>query len=444
MRVLRTESGVAGSPLLIQDSSGTRWAFCADEHEPRTFEWGAHPADTLARHLTAHGYLVLDSFIAGDAAEQLERHVHRLHDEGILRPGEIAGDQSTWRTSRGDMVTSMPSKDPRCPSLAQHVSAVDALCAALKPHVPELAAYSGRSQPMLAVYPGQSTSYPRHVDNPDGNGRILTCIIYLNSEWESGDGGELRLAPAWPADHARAAPFFDIAPLLNRLVLFWSDARMPHEVCPALKKRAAITLWLVDTTAAKEPRDSPLTSSRAACRLTTELIGNSFGLRSRLLGNSCREALWRTLPSRFAALKVVIDDPNGTTIGWLPSDEEHASKGLSLVAAARMMLRDLQHEINHLPASSMRQPMPIPPRWATELRPGMLLVQHSDGTASSSQLKLAELVPVGATLVLAYCLGLGKAPPASDQANSGLQLALEGGRVEVAPLQPKEYAHDLR
>ena len=88
--------------------------------------------------------------------------------------------------------------------------------------------------------------------------------------------------------------------------------------------------------------------------------------------------------------------------------------------------------------------MPIPPRWATELRPGMLLVQHSDGTACSSQFKLAELVPVGATLVLAYCLGLGKAPPASDQANSGLQLALEGGRVEVAPLQPKEYAHDLR
>ena len=131
------------------------------------------------------------------------------------------------------------------------VAKVDSLCAALKPHVPELVSFTGRSQPMLAIYPGGSASYPRHVDNSDGNGRILTCILYLNAEWRPGDGGELRLAPAAPAQSGSA--FLDVAPLLNRFVMFWSDARMPHEVKPALRQRAACTLWLIDTAAAKLP-----------------------------------------------------------------------------------------------------------------------------------------------------------------------------------------------
>ena len=37
-----------------------------------------------------------------------------------------------------------------------------------------------------------------------------------------------------------------IAPLGNRLLLFYADARVPHEVLPSKADRYAVTLWFYD------------------------------------------------------------------------------------------------------------------------------------------------------------------------------------------------------
>ncbi|KAI6071912.1 Egl nine-like protein 1 [Aix galericulata] len=105
----------------------------------------------------------------------------------------------------------------------------------------EQALRAGLPGAMVACYPGNGTGYVRHVDNPNGDGRCVTCIYYLNKDWDAKvSGGILRIFPEGKAQ------FADIEPKFDRLLFFWSDRRNPHEVQPAFATRYAITVWYFD------------------------------------------------------------------------------------------------------------------------------------------------------------------------------------------------------
>jgi hypothetical protein len=55
---------------------------------------------------------------------------------------------------------------------------------------------------------------------------------------------------------------YDVEPLHNRLVVFWSDNRVPHEVKPAHAERFAISVWYGDAAAIAEAKEAerPITA----------------------------------------------------------------------------------------------------------------------------------------------------------------------------------------
>ena len=80
--------------------------------------------------------------------------------------------------------------------------------------------------------------YKRHLDQfKEDDHRKLSIICYLNKEWVSAEGGQLRM-------HLPHGPQ-DIFPIAGRLVCFRSD-QVEHEVLPATRERLSLTGWLLD------------------------------------------------------------------------------------------------------------------------------------------------------------------------------------------------------
>ena len=89
----------------------------------------------------------------------------------------------------------------------------------------------------FAHYP-PGAFYRRHYDSFLGAAnRIVSVVIYLNENWQPGDGGELVLyEPDSDQEMIR------IEPRAGTMVLFLSE-EIPHEVLPARTHRTSVSGW---------------------------------------------------------------------------------------------------------------------------------------------------------------------------------------------------------
>lgn len=90
----------------------------------------------------------------------------------------------------------------------------------------------------FALYlPGQG--YKKHIDVIKGkeNKRKVSMILYLNDNWEDGDGGDLILY----TNHGEEK----VNPIGGRSVFFQSE-ELYHEVQPNFKERLSLTCWFLD------------------------------------------------------------------------------------------------------------------------------------------------------------------------------------------------------
>lgn len=208
--------------------------------------WFNRLAQCVINDLNMYGVCVIENFLGESRADQIRSEVGGLHRHGVFHDGEVMARQEQARGRvRGDKITWVTGSEPNCASIGQLVSVVDSLVAKCNNHqdAGQLASYNikWRTRAMVACYPGQGTHYVKHVDNPNGDGRCITAIYYINKDWRPEDGGVLRIYPEGMNKVANIEPLFD------RMLFFWSDRRNPHEVMPAsVTSRYAITVWYLD------------------------------------------------------------------------------------------------------------------------------------------------------------------------------------------------------
>jgi SM-20-related protein len=191
--------------------------------------------DFIADNLAEHGYAVADQFLSQQEVESILRipdfktGIDRFKKAGIGKSQDLQINESV----RGDYIqwldksSAHPAAEVylrRLGDLVQHLNR--SLFLSLKDY-----------EVHMTIYPIGSY-YKRHLDQfKKDDHRKLSVICYLNNDWKTEQGGQLRM-------HLPEGPK-DFLPIAGRLICFRSD-QIEHEVLPATRERLSLTGWILD------------------------------------------------------------------------------------------------------------------------------------------------------------------------------------------------------
>jgi len=197
---------------------------------------------------------VVDGFFGAEWAAQILHDAKRLAKEGHLLQHRFQFGQTLYEKPN---IFELDFDNEQRVTLSPELSFIQT-CAA-----PKLVEVANRALPGLKLSQsqaiklqwnrGQGGCFPWHYDNPGPpSRRQLTCIWYLNPDWEESHGGELVL---WPFLRSPIA----IPPKMDRMVLFRSDL-MLHRVLRSNHERFCFTIW-IDGSEVNRDEDVLLTRS---------------------------------------------------------------------------------------------------------------------------------------------------------------------------------------
>lgn len=209
------------------------------EHDP-VFDLAA--VETIAAGLLEVGWVVLEDALDPAAVKSLRDNLFRDHTEAFACAGVGRGDD--WQRADNVRTDLVQWLDPDGGASQWCLRWFDSLRSGLNRSL-ILGLFDYECH--LAWYrPG--AFYDTHVDAFRGeDNRKVSTVLYLNEQWQQGDGGELVLYE--PVD---AAANFDpevrrsiartVKPTSGTLVCFLSE-EVPHEVLTARTDRYSIAGW---------------------------------------------------------------------------------------------------------------------------------------------------------------------------------------------------------
>uniref|UniRef100_A0A7S0H4Y5 Fe2OG dioxygenase domain-containing protein n=1 Tax=Amorphochlora amoebiformis TaxID=1561963 RepID=A0A7S0H4Y5_9EUKA len=213
--------------------------------------------------LRERGYAMVDSAVNSETASCLREEIEALKAKRILYKNatHIVGRNGGVEYLEKANIFEWDSKHPRwkecsgdtptLQSIHRDPTLLTSLTQAIR--IPDLTLSSQTLKVQFNA--GKGGCFPIHYDTDAGvDGRVITAILYLNSDWNPGDGGELALYP-FPL------PTIKVEPISGRLALF-SSALMPHRVLPSNVSRHCLTLWL------SRPQEESQSEARAKAKET--------------------------------------------------------------------------------------------------------------------------------------------------------------------------------
>ncbi|CAI5703358.1 unnamed protein product [Peronospora effusa] len=224
-----------------------------------------NPSDLFAlKHPESPKFIVKEEFLGRQNALAVRNALNELaqrqtFNEAKVGAGDklrsdraVRGDKILWIQTPRDLDRSTGDKSTSFEAILHLQRKVKSLVYGLKKVSPELDLRNVVST-QLAIFPGNGARFVKHLDTysnvqrdergvmfRDGLVRLITCVYYLNDQWEPEHGGHLRIhvkeSKLLPACH------WDVPPKLDTLMVFRS-LDVEHEVLPTYRERKALTIW---------------------------------------------------------------------------------------------------------------------------------------------------------------------------------------------------------
>jgi SM-20-related protein len=190
--------------------------------------------EAIIDNLCSPGFHVIDNWLAEEHYHSLQHLAQEYHEKGLFRAARIGSEQQLQQNSdiRTDVIHWL-DEESSDPAVQAYLKKAKDLAQLLNQTL-----YLGLNEfeTHFANYaPG--SFYNRHIDQfSTNNQRKISCVYYLNHDWQPEFGGELKL-------YNKEEQFLEtILPVGNRFVCFNSE--LPHEVCVTKTQRYSITGWL--------------------------------------------------------------------------------------------------------------------------------------------------------------------------------------------------------
>lgn len=179
------------------------------------------------------GVCVIDNYIHDEIARNVLIETEAIHVK--LESRKLSDESNLFRSDEVTWVTGEEKVHRRIKILVQ---SFDNLVMSLNLNKINNTPVTHKSHLQVSCFPQSTFGYKPHVDNPNDNGRVLTCVYHCNKNYNrEKDGGVSRFYVN------ERTKYVDIEPRFNRAVFYWSDNRVLHEVAPCRSNIFSLTSW---------------------------------------------------------------------------------------------------------------------------------------------------------------------------------------------------------